>query len=324
MRKLISLFIVLSSLLISNIVTAYEKEIKTISTTLAEGISKGDKRTVAVVDFTDLQGNITELGRFIAEELSVNLTAMAKGFEVIDRIHLKSILTEHKLSLSGLVNPETVKQLGKIAGVDAIVTGTITPFGDSIRVSVKVITTDTAKIITASTGDIPKTKAIEELIAKGIESPTAPAPTTPATPPAPKPSTTPTNLIARVGGLVFEVTGCKLSGDDVQCQFLVTSKERERGVEICAEGWIFSLCSRSRMFDNLGNGYIAKKILIGNVERIDHVEITLISEVPTKGILTFSGVSQEATSISALEIGGYNKSEGKAFKAQLRNIPLSR
>jgi TolB-like protein len=317
MRKLISLFIVLSSLLISNIVTAYEKEIKTISTTLAEGISKGDKRTVAVVDFTDLQGNITELGRFIAEELSVNLTAMAKGFEVIDRIHLKSILTEHKLSLSGLVNPETVKQLGKIAGVDAIVTGTVTPFGDSIKVSVKVITTDTAKIITASTGDIPKTKAIEELIAKGIESPTAPAQTAPATPTTPKPSMTSTH-IAQAGGLVFEVQGCKLStSNDVNCVFFVTSKERDREVNI--EGNY-----GSRMFDNFGNGYIANKIRVANVEGSNYVWITLISEVPTKGILTFSGVSQEATSISALEIGGYNKSEGKAFKAQLRNIPLSR
>jgi hypothetical protein len=46
MRKLISvIFIVLSFLLlISNIVIAYEKEIKTISTTIADGISKAGKR----------------------------------------------------------------------------------------------------------------------------------------------------------------------------------------------------------------------------------------------------------------------------------------
>lgn len=109
---------------------------------------------------------MTELGRFLAEELSVNLTTMAKGFEVIDRTHLKSILTEHKLSMSGLVNPKTVKQLEKIAGVDVIVTGSVTPFGDSIRVSAKVIVTDTARVIGASSGDIPKTKAIEELLVK--------------------------------------------------------------------------------------------------------------------------------------------------------------
>jgi hypothetical protein len=247
---------------------------------------------------------------------------MAKGFEVIDRIHLKSILTEHKLSLSGLVNPETVKQLGKIAGVDAIVTGTVTPFGDSIRVSVKVITTDTAKIITASTGDIPKTKAIEELIAKGIESPTAPAPTAPVTPTTPKPSRAAT-YIAKNQDFVFEVKECKLSGDEVQCIFFVTSKERDREVNIygSAQGYVNP---PSRMFDNLGNGYSANKIRVANVEGRSSADITLISEVPTKGILTFSGVSPEATSVSALEISFYNRSENKALKATLRNIPLSR
>ena len=148
---------------------AYEKEIKGISSTITESIAKSGKKTIAVVDFTDLQGNVTELGRFLAEELSVDLTMSAKNFEVIDRNHLKSILTEHKLSMSGLVDPNTVKKLGQIAGVDAIITGSVTPFGDSIRISCKVIATDTARMITAAKGDIAKTKAIEELLSRGID-----------------------------------------------------------------------------------------------------------------------------------------------------------
>ena len=42
-------------------------------------------------------------------------------------------------------------------------------FGDSVRVSTKVITTDTAEVIAAATGNIAKTKAIEGLLARGIE-----------------------------------------------------------------------------------------------------------------------------------------------------------
>ncbi|MGQ9571258.1 MAG: FlgO family outer membrane protein [Thermodesulfovibrionales bacterium] len=124
---------------------AYEKEIKRLSSTISEDIVKAGKKTIAVTDFVDLQGNVNELGRFIAEELSVDLLDVAKGFEVIDRTHLKSILAEHKLSMSGLVNPNTVKKLGQITGAEAIVTGSVTLFGDSIRVSYKVIATDTAK-----------------------------------------------------------------------------------------------------------------------------------------------------------------------------------
>ncbi|MEK7698942.1 MAG: FlgO family outer membrane protein [Planctomycetota bacterium] len=169
-RLLLITFITLTvSLLDFNTTVAYEKEIKGISSTITESIAKSGKKTIAVVDFSDLQGNVTELGRFIAEELSVDLTMSAKNFEVIDRNHLKSILTEHKLSMSGLVDPNTVKKLGQIAGVDAIITGSVTPFGDSIRISCKVIATDTARVIGAAKGDIAKTKAIEELLSRGID-----------------------------------------------------------------------------------------------------------------------------------------------------------
>lgn len=148
---------------------AYEKEIKAISAAMMEKMTKAGKKNIAVVDLTDLQGNVTELGRFLAEEISSELSAGATGFEIVDRSHLKSIFAEHKFSQSGLVDPGTIKQLGQIAGVDAIVTGTVTPFGDSIRISGKVIATDTAKVIATAKGDIAKTKAIEELLEKGIE-----------------------------------------------------------------------------------------------------------------------------------------------------------
>jgi len=101
MRKI--LFAVIVSLVFSfsssAITFAYEHEIKGMSSSIAASITQAGKRTVAVVDFTDLQGNITELGRFIAEELSIDLTNTARGFVIIDRTHLKKLLNEHKFSI---------------------------------------------------------------------------------------------------------------------------------------------------------------------------------------------------------------------------------
>jgi hypothetical protein len=210
--------------------------------------------------------------------------------------------------MSGLVDPNTVKQLSKIAGVDAIVTGTVTPFGDSIRVSVKVIATDTAKIITASNGDIPKTKAIEDLIERGIETAITSTPTTP------KPSVK-AQYIAEAQGFLFELQGCKLSGGNVQCKLLVTNNEKvDRELQIYTD--------YTRIFDNFGNVYGADTVQLGNKKSGWYVELKLVSGIPTKSILDFSNVSPEATSIAALEIGVY--SEGKRFTAKFRNIPLSR
>jgi curli biogenesis system outer membrane secretion channel CsgG len=128
---------------------AYEKEINTLSSAMAEKIANAGKNRVAVVDFTDLQGNVTEFGRFIAEEFSVALASAGKGFKVVDRTHLQSILKEHELSQTGLIDPQTARELGKITGVEALITGTITPFGESVRVAIKILDTMTAEVIDA-------------------------------------------------------------------------------------------------------------------------------------------------------------------------------
>jgi TolB-like protein len=170
MQRLLSvIFLLTTFLLYSGVAGAYEKEIKSLSASMADNISKAGKKTIAVVDFTDLQGNVTELGRFLAEEFSVALAGFDKGFEIVDRTHLKSLLSEYKLSSTGIIDPQTARKLGQVAGVDALITGSITPFGDSVRVSAKILDTSTAKVISASSCDIAKTKAIEELLARGIE-----------------------------------------------------------------------------------------------------------------------------------------------------------
>src|SRR5260370_39596874 len=88
-------------------VPAVAQDMKTVSSSLASRIAASGHKAVAVVDFTDLQGNVTELGRFLAEELSVDLGGDAKGFEVIERTQLKVILQEHTLATTGLIYPQT-------------------------------------------------------------------------------------------------------------------------------------------------------------------------------------------------------------------------
>jgi TolB-like protein len=153
---------------------SYEREIANLSSILASSISKSGKKSIAVVDFTDLQGHVNELGRFIAEEMSGNMTSQSQGFDILDRNHMKKILEEQKLSLSGLMDPDAIKKIGKLAGADVIIAGTITPFGDSIRVSCKAIDTATAKVIGSARGDIAKTATIADLLKLGITGSSAP------------------------------------------------------------------------------------------------------------------------------------------------------
>ncbi len=128
-----AILILLMSVISFSKAIAYENEIDNFSTDMIKKINSRGNIRIAVTDFTNLQGNVTELGRFIAEEISVSLVRKDVLFNIIDRTHLKSIIKEHKLSETGIIDPQTARKLGKIAGVDALVTGTLTPFGDSVR-----------------------------------------------------------------------------------------------------------------------------------------------------------------------------------------------
>ena len=116
-----------------------------------------------MIDFDQIEGQVTALGRFLAEEISADLAEHPRPFTVIDRANLQSILEEHALSMSGLVNPENAKKLGQIAGVDALVLGTYTDFGESYRLSLKAIATDTAEMVASARTNVPKTNALVHL-----------------------------------------------------------------------------------------------------------------------------------------------------------------
>ncbi len=90
-----------------------DSQMSTLAQTLATKIKDSGRKKVAVLDFSDLQGrNVTEFGRYIAEQLTVNLVSNRKDFSIVDRANLKRILDEHKLTVSGLVDPENAKKLG--------------------------------------------------------------------------------------------------------------------------------------------------------------------------------------------------------------------
>lgn len=79
---------------------------------------------IAVGDIVDEYGKEDRHAKDIADEITTSLFASGK-YEVLDRQNLNSIMTEHKLSLSGLIDENTASELGKIIGAAALVFGRI-------------------------------------------------------------------------------------------------------------------------------------------------------------------------------------------------------
>jgi len=282
---------------------AYEQEIRTTAQAIVTGLQGKEVRALAVVDFTDLDGNATQLGRFLAEEFSVVLSSASWSVEIIDRTHLKTLVQESKLSSTGLIDPKTARELGRIAGAQALVTGTITPLGDEVRLTIKVLSTETARHLFSTAVSIPRTQAIEELLRRGLQVASAPSSSAPANPGGRASQT------VRTGALSIALQGCKLLGSSLKCEMLFTAQEDLR----------VSLDNDSRAFDESGNEYSAGKLRLGKKSgSYYNLSIELITGIPVKAGVTFEGVSQSARLLTALELD-LNRLGTVVF----RNVPIS-
>lgn len=150
---------------------------------LAQQISKSmqekQKQKIAIIDFSDLNGNVTSLGQFMAEELTTQLFMVAPGkFEVVERRQLLKLEEELTLGQTGFIEEKSIKKMGQVLGVDAIVTGSMTDLGNTVKINARLIGVESAKVFAVAATDIPKTGMVADLIAKQIEKKPGAIPTT--------------------------------------------------------------------------------------------------------------------------------------------------
>src|SRR6185437_6709333 len=166
--KLNRIIIILSAFILGGTALVRGQDMDTaisnVASNLAAVIQKQEKKKVAVIDFSDLEGRSSDLGKYVAEQLTVDLVMVRHDFSVLDRGNLRKILAEHKLTSTGLVDPDNAKKLGQFAGVDAIILGTVTPKKQNVAVTAKIITTDTAEIVGAAKVEFKTDDSVQQLI----------------------------------------------------------------------------------------------------------------------------------------------------------------
>jgi hypothetical protein len=169
MRK--KLFAVLLACSVSTVGTAYaqtlDQEMPGLADKIGKSLAAKGSKSVAAVDFTDIEGQSTELGRFLSEQLTVEIVATS-SVSMVDRANIKHILAEHNLTVEGLVDPANAKKLGEFAGVDTILVGSVTEVDDGYRLMVKAISTSSNQIITAGWITFKKTPAIQDIANRGV------------------------------------------------------------------------------------------------------------------------------------------------------------
>jgi len=104
--------------------------------------------TVAIFDFTSKIAGNPDLGKQISEVLTATLSG-EPGVQLVDRASMDKILQEHQLNLTGLVDPATAIQVGKLVGAKVIITGMAFPIDKQICVTAKLTGTETSGLSSA-------------------------------------------------------------------------------------------------------------------------------------------------------------------------------
>jgi curli biogenesis system outer membrane secretion channel CsgG len=137
--------------------------IKELATQISTSAAKQEKQRIAVIPFHELEGQPTIFGTYIAEELVTNLFQLG-NFKIVERQLLDKVLGELKVEQTGAIDPATAKQVGKIAGVDAIVTGSITDLNTMVAVNCRLIDTTTGEVFAAAKTMIAKDDDVAKIM----------------------------------------------------------------------------------------------------------------------------------------------------------------
>jgi TolB-like protein len=151
--------------------TDLKEGVEQLARDLGNSVPEGRSLTIAISDFPDLQGTVSDLGRYVAERLVTRLSARPEKFRVIERRRLDQVLGELRLGLTDLVDPAKAKQLGQMLGAQGIVVGTLSDLGNTVDIDARVIEIGTNSTFPGVSVTLTKDDPVRSLMERGRQAP---------------------------------------------------------------------------------------------------------------------------------------------------------
>lgn len=105
----------------------------------------GSRLAIAVLPF-DGSKDASMFKDAITNEMIDQLVKLRR-FKVIERSSIDKIVAEQKIQASGFVDDKSAVKLGKIAGADALVIGSVTLSGNGLKISARLVDVETAETL---------------------------------------------------------------------------------------------------------------------------------------------------------------------------------
>lgn len=324
-KKMIIMFSLMLSCISFSILAASDLEggVKELAQQISKNMKDNNKNKIAVIEFSDLNDEITHFGQFLSEELITNLFLVSPGqFEVVERRQLVKVLNEHDLGTSGLLDAEAMGKIGQILGVDAIVTGSVTDLGNNVKINARLISVSSAKIFAVAQTNVAKVGTVENLMKQmvvsnpnnqnkksttyessgGVEKETKNAELSKS---------------LTLDGFNFNLEKCVKTNAKIDCYFTILALEKDNFLTLYGtyrKGYV------SRIYDNKGLENNAKIVALGAKNNNRYLQRTLIANIPTKAKITFEGISPKATKIALLSLRYHSKNTKQYGTAEFRDV----
>jgi hypothetical protein len=215
-----------------------------------------------------------------------------------------------------VIDPTSAKRLGRLLGVDAIVSGSISDFGKSLRINARLISTETGEIFAVASSEVIKDEAVTRLLGSDGQKPDERKPASETSSQVKKPF----QAVAKARTFSFELKECKLAGATVICSLSITNNSPS---DQPLAYYRLAPERVSKMIDSEGNQANPTEGQIGNM-RGDYTH--MVSNVPTKATISFEGISSEAVSLKLVSAWFSTLRDGfivDSFKVEFRDVPLA-
>jgi TolB-like protein len=264
-------------------------QLNQLSNDISANVTDKNIKKIAVLPFTDLDGRNSNFGNYLAEELTT-LIHKQKQFDIYERGQLSKIITEHELNLSGLIDENSIRELGKFSGVDAILTGSYARFANFTTINGRMISTEKAAIVSTASVNI-ENDELKDFFTQGND----------------KMNTHLQKHRLEKSDFLIELTGCELQNKSLICSMTITNLHYDDRFFLVQYG-----NPSTKIHDMQGNEYIVSTVEIANQKKTFQPggsgyqtnKKKLISNIPTSLRLIFENVNPEIHQLALLEMNG--------------------
>ncbi|MEW5930318.1 MAG: FlgO family outer membrane protein [Gemmatimonadota bacterium] len=267
-------------------------------------------RTVAVLQFPDLENRSTPFGKSIAERLTTVLVQEIGGKgSVLERGQVDQVLQE--LNLVGEISTRDATAAGQQLGADVVVVGSTTVLDGRVVVNARAVSVADGRVLAADGFTARATPQVDTRQVGPI--PVARVSITPLD----SMLKLPPSQTAQVGPVQVQAHACARTGKSVSCALTMISVDIDAGVDVSE--------SNSSISDDRGNTVGIEPVQFGRDRQND--QGTLVAGIPTPVVVVTNGIPYSAETISRLGLQVYIRPDGQQQIVEdvvLRSLPILR